>query len=65
MIWLTGKEAAKALRVTERAVQTAAQQNKFKSRYIEGKGRGGKQLRIALESLPEDAHDPGAESGLQ
>ena len=34
---------------------TSAQQNRYQSRYVKGKGRGGKQLRIALESLPEKA----------
>lgn len=55
MTWLTVKEAAQALCVTERAVQIAVQQNRFEYRYVEGVGRGGKQLRIALESLPDDA----------
>ncbi len=55
MTWLTVKEAAQALCVTERAVQIAVQQDRFKYCYVEGKGRGGKQLRIGLESLPDHA----------
>lgn len=55
MAWLTVKEAAQVLSVTERAIQLAVQQNKYQHRYVNGKGRGGKQLRIALESLPEGA----------
>ena len=53
MTWLSVREAAQALHVTERAVQLGAQQNKYETRHVNGKGRGGKQLRIALESLPE------------
>ena len=55
MTWLSVKEAAQVLHIGERAVRTAAQQNRYQSRYVKGKGRGGKQLRIALESLPEKA----------
>lgn len=55
MTWLTVQEAAQALQVTERAIQIAAQQNRYESCHVKGKGRGGKQLRIALESLPEEA----------
>ena len=55
MTWLSVKEAAQVLRVGERMVQLVAQQNRYQSRYVKGKGRGGKQLRIALESLPEEA----------
>ena len=55
MTELTVKEAAKALQVTERAVQIAAQKNRLTSRYVKGIGRGGRQLRISLESLPAEA----------
>lgn len=55
MTELTVKEAAKALQVTERAVQIAAQKNRLRSRYVKGIGRGGRQLRISLESLPAEA----------
>lgn len=55
MTWLTVKEAAQALRMTERAVQIAVQQSRFEYCHVKGVGRGGKQLRIALESLPDDA----------
>ena len=55
MVWLSVKEAAQALSVTERAVQIAVQQNRYQHRYVNGRDRGGKQLRIALESLPEKA----------
>lgn len=55
MTWLSVKEAAQVLHIGERAVRTAAQQNRYQSRYVRGEGRGGKQLRIALESLSEKA----------
>ena len=55
MTWLTVKEAASLCSVTDSAIKKAAQQNRYQSRYVKGKGRGGKQLRIALESLPEKA----------
>lgn len=55
MTWLTVKEVAQILHIGERAVRIAVQQNRYQHRYVNGKGRGGKQLRIALESLPEKA----------
>ncbi len=55
MTWLTVQEAASFCGVTDSAIKKAAQQNRYQHLYVEGKGRGGKQLRIALESLPEKA----------
>lgn len=55
MTWLSVRETAQILHTGERAVRTAAQQNRYQHRYVNGKGRGGRQLRIALESLPENA----------
>ena len=55
MTWLTVGEAAQILHIGERAVRAATKQNRYQHRYVNGKGRGGKQLRIALESLPEKA----------
>lgn len=55
MTWLTVGETAQILHIGERAVRAATQQNRYQHRYVYGKGRGGKQLRIALESLPEKA----------
>ncbi|MCX4372373.1 Mu transposase C-terminal domain-containing protein [Acutalibacter muris] len=55
MTWLTVPDVATLCRVTDSAVKKAVQQNKYQYRYVNGKGRGGKQLRIALESLPEYA----------
>lgn len=55
MTWLTVREAASFCGVTDSAIKKAVQQNRYKHRYVNGMGRGGKQLRIALESLPESA----------
>lgn len=55
MTWLTVQEAASFCGVTDSAIKKAVQQDKYKHHYVNGKGRGGKQLRIALESLPEGA----------
>lgn len=55
MTWLTVKEVAEILHIGERAVRIAVQQNRYQHCYVEGRGRGGKQLRIALESLPDEA----------
>lgn len=57
MIWLTVLEVSKLLNVTERAIQLAAQNGSYEIEYIPGKGRGGKVLQIALESLPQEAQD--------
>ncbi|MFV0344127.1 MAG: hypothetical protein ACK5JH_14780 [Anaerocolumna sp.] len=55
MTWLKIKEAAEILGITERGVRKAArQQNKYEYRHVEGKGRGGIQIEIALESLPQE-----------
>lgn len=55
MTWLTVQEAASLCGITDSTIRKAVQQNRYESRYVNGKGRGGKQLRIALESLPESA----------
>ena len=55
MTWLTVPDVATLCKVTDSAVKKAVQQNKYQHRYVNGKGRGGRQLRIALESLPESA----------
>lgn len=55
MIGLTSKEVALLLDQSERSVQLAAQQNRYYHWYELGRGRGGRSLRISLESLPESA----------
>lgn len=57
MTLITIKETAKILLMTERAIRLAAQENRLEHRYVKGTGRGGKQIRIILESLPQEAQD--------
>ena len=54
---LTVKEVSELLNISERAVQKAVSAGKYKSVTINGIGRGGKQLLICLESLPQEAQD--------
>ncbi|MGI6261886.1 MAG: Mor transcription activator family protein [Acutalibacteraceae bacterium] len=59
MKWLSVREASELLRIKERAVRKAAQQEKYDSQYVNDGNRGGiaggQKLQIALESLPEEA----------
>lgn len=55
MTWLTVKEAAPLCGVSESAIKKAVKQGKYEYCYVDGVGRGGKQLRVALESLPDTA----------
>lgn len=55
MGWLSIKEVSFLLDVSERAVQKS--KNKYEYRYVNGKGRGGQRIEIALESLPQKAQD--------
>ena len=55
MTWLTVQQAADALDIGVSAVQKAKE--RYSYRYVDGKGRGGKVLQIALESLPQAAQD--------
>jgi len=57
MIWISVIEAAKLLIKTERAVRQSITNNKYTVRKKRGKGRGGIQYEIALESLPKEAQE--------
>lgn len=58
MTWVKVKEAAELLEMTERGVRKSATQlNKYEYRHVKGKGRGGIQIEIALESLPQEAQN--------
>ena len=57
MIRLTVKEASEILNITERAVRKNCFSSKYQYHYENGVGRGGKQLLISLESLPQEAQD--------
>ncbi len=55
MKWITCEETSKLIGITPRAIRKS--KDKYLYRYISGKGRGGKVLQIALESLPQEAQD--------
>lgn len=62
MIFLTSKEVSELLRVKERTVRKNALNGKYGKEtegyiYTSGRGRGGKQLKIALAALPEDKQE--------
>ncbi len=50
MTWLKVKEAARLLDLTDSAIKKAIKKNKYEYRHVEGIGRGGVQIEIALES---------------
>lgn len=54
-MWLTVKETAKLLSITDRGVRFNCELGKYNCRYVDGIGHGGKQLEIELESLPDIA----------
>lgn len=55
--YITVKEAADLLMVSERAIRISVERGeaRYQHTYTPGKGRGGRQLRIALASLPRAA----------
>ena len=55
MQWIKVKQAAELLKQTERAVRLNCDKKKYVCRYVDGIGRGGKQLEILLETLPYEA----------
>lgn len=57
MTWLKVKEVAELLGVTDSAIKKAVKKNKYEYRHVDGIGQGGKQLEIALESLPQEAQN--------
>ena len=54
---LTVKEVSEILNISERAVRKNCFSEKYQYHYENGIGRGGKQLLISLESLPQEAQD--------
>ena len=60
-MWLTVKETADLLNITDRAVRQSIEKycegERYVFRCIKGKGQGGKQYEILLESLPKWAQD--------
>lgn len=57
MTWVSVQEIATALGVAETTIERRAVRGLYKYVYKTGRGRGGRQLRIALESLPQEAQD--------
>lgn len=58
IIWISSAELAALLGVTLRSVtKFQAENGKYMTRYIPGKGRGGKVLEFALSSLPEEIQE--------
>ena len=53
--YITVKEAADLLNIKQQTLDEAIRKGKYTITYVPGKGRGGRQLRIALESLPRAA----------
>ena len=57
LTWLKVREVAELLEVTDSAIKKAVKKNKYKYRHVDGIGQGGKQIEIALESLPQEAQN--------
>lgn len=55
--YITVKEISDLLGITERAVRLGIERGKYSTKVIPGKGRGGIQYLIALDSLPEEAQE--------
>lgn len=57
MIWLSAKKTWELLEVTEKTFYSYLNNGMFETRYISGKGKGGRQLQVLLSSLPTAAQD--------
>ena len=57
MILLTTKQASDLLGISCDGVKKGVSRGIYSATYAPGKGKGGKQLRILLESLPQSAQD--------
>ncbi len=53
--WITVKEAAECCNCKENTIVQRTVRNQLQYKYVDGKGRNGKQLRILLESLSDEA----------
>ncbi|MDE6003800.1 MAG: Mu transposase C-terminal domain-containing protein [Oscillospiraceae bacterium] len=56
-VYITVKDAAVILNIKENSVQRNIQRGRYELITIPGKGRGGKQYLIALDSLPKKAQE--------
>ena len=61
MTWLTVKKIAALCDIDESTVKKAVKAGRCQSRYVEGIGRGGRQLEIALETIPWEITDSDTE----
>ena len=58
MIWLSTKKIAELEQTSERTVQCKIKEGGYEhTQAVNGKGRGGKVLKIALESLPQSVQN--------
>ncbi len=55
--WITIQEAANLCGVSYDAMKKSVQRGSYAFTYVDGVGKGGRQLRIALESLPQNAQE--------
>ncbi len=55
--YLSIEDIVKKAGIPRRTVERAIANNIYQYKYVPGVGRGGRQLRIALESLPQEAQD--------
>lgn len=55
--WITVKEAAKYCECKENSIVQQVVRESIIYKYVSGKGKGGKQLRILLESLSPEAQE--------
>ncbi len=53
--WITVEEAADCCGIKTNSIVQQVKRGKVEYKHISGKGKGGKQLRILLESLPPEA----------
>lgn len=56
MTWLSTKEVATLLNISDRTARTYAK-SRYKYREVRGRGKGGIQIEVALESLPQPVQD--------
>ncbi len=55
--WLSIADVSDLLGLTKRMIQLNTQNGLYEFRQIKGKGRGGKQIQILLDSLPQEAQE--------
>ena len=56
-LWVTTKELSLILGIAQQNVRKKALVQNYKTRYVYGRGRGGKVLEYQLSSLPIDVQE--------